>query len=48
VSRREKKEGEIPDLLTLREETTNRRESPLERKKRVFVRELENLAKTSD
>lgn len=36
------KEGEgIPDLLTLREE----RESGLERKKRSFVRELENLAK---
>jgi len=39
----------IPDLLTLKEETTERRESHLERKKRAFfVREPENLAKTSD
>ena len=38
----------IPDLLALKEETTERREIRLERKKRAFVRELENLAKTSD
>jgi hypothetical protein len=49
VSTREKKRGEgIPDLLTLKEETTERRESGLERKKRAFVKEPKKLAKTSD